>query len=48
MLVQKILDKLIGKPKEVCCEKYKTKGKLCRCCPKNPEILLKQNRSEKV
>jgi hypothetical protein len=48
MVVQKILDKLKGTPKEVCCEKYKTKGKLCRRCPKNPEILLKQNRSEKV
>jgi hypothetical protein len=47
MLVQIILDKLTGKTKEVCCEKYK-KGKLCKDCPKNPEILLKQNRSEKV
>jgi hypothetical protein len=48
MLVQIILGKFKGKPKEVCCEKYKTKGKLCRRCPKNPEIILKQNRSEKV
>jgi hypothetical protein len=48
MLGRKILDKLKGKPKEVCCEKYKIEDMYCKRCPKNPEIVLKQNQSGKV